>query len=98
MGATCALMLDGGASSQCDFGGPQRVVGGRDVAYYLCFWLGEPTPEQETKPTGAPEAADPWATDAWERAYAAKVLDGTRPRDPITRQELAAVLAKLGHI
>lgn len=39
-----------------------------------------------------------WARDAWERAKAAGVLDGTRPGDGLTRQELAVVLAKLGLI
>lgn len=37
-----------------------------------------------------------WAENAWNRAVKAGVLDGTRPRDNLTRQELAAVLAKLG--
>ena len=43
--------------------------------------------------TGEPDA---WAKDAWERAKAAGVMDGTRPRDPVTRQELAQVLKNLG--
>ena len=43
--------------------------------------------------TDKPES---WAENAWNRAVKAGVLDGTRPRDNLTRQELAAVLAKLG--
>lgn len=39
---------------------------------------------------------DTWAENAWNRAVKAGVLDGTRPGDNLTRQELAAVLAKLG--
>ena len=39
-----------------------------------------------------------WARAAWERAKAAGVLDGTRPGDGLTRQELAVVLGRLGLI
>ena len=46
----------------------------------------------------ASDSADSWATEAWTRAAEAEVLDGTRPRDPVTRQELAVVLAKLNLI
>lgn len=46
------------------------------------------------KPKGDAPAA--WAAEAWEKARKAAVLDGTRPQDNLTRQELAAVLAKLG--
>lgn len=38
---------------------------------------------------------DGWAKDAWDRAKAAKVMDGTRPKDTLTRQELAQVLVNL---
>ena len=41
---------------------------------------------------------DAWAKDAWERAKKAGVMDGTRPKDTLTRQELAQVLANLGLI
>lgn len=50
------------------------------------------------KPSGPPDAADPWAADAWAAAYAAGVLDGTRPRDAVTRQELAVVMRRTGVI
>lgn len=42
------------------------------------------------------DTADEWAQRAWERAYAAGVMDGTRPRDGVSRQEMAVVLDKLG--
>lgn len=46
----------------------------------------------------APEeqGSDGWAAEAWQRSAAAGVLDGTRPREPVTRQELAVVLERLG--
>lgn len=44
----------------------------------------------------AADKADSWASAAWEKAAKAGVLDGTRPRDSLTRQELAVVLNSLG--
>lgn len=38
---------------------------------------------------------DTWAIDAWEWAIKNVLLDGTRPKDPMTRQEFAVVLKKL---
>lgn len=45
---------------------------------------------------GAPDKAASWADEAWELAYKLGILDGTRPEDPVTRQELAVVLKRLG--
>ena len=39
-----------------------------------------------------------WAATAWEKAKSKGVLDGARPTDPVTRQELAVVLARLNLI
>lgn len=43
-----------------------------------------------------PNSPDAWAKEAWDKAVAKGVLDGTRPRDAITRQELAQVLQRVG--
>lgn len=45
---------------------------------------------------GAGNGPDVWAEEAWNKAKKAGVLDGTRPRDNVTRQELAVVLDRLG--
>lgn len=45
---------------------------------------------------GAPDKAADWADEAWELAYKLGILDGTRPGDPVTRQELGVVLQRLG--
>ncbi|MBQ8585843.1 MAG: N-acetylmuramoyl-L-alanine amidase [Butyricicoccus sp.] len=37
-----------------------------------------------------------WAKEAWEKASAAQVVDGTRPTEAVTRQELAVILDRLG--
>ena len=39
LGAETAIMLDGGGSSQCDFGGGQVIDSTRPVDSYLCAWL-----------------------------------------------------------
>ena len=39
-----------------------------------------------------------WAATAWEKAKSKGVLDGARPTDPVTRQELAVVLDRLNLI
>lgn len=44
---------------------------------------------EETSPAG-------WAEKAWKKAKDRKVLDGTRPTEPVTRQELAVVMDRLG--
>ena len=45
-------MLDGGGSSQCDFGG-ERITASRKVHNWICVYLkqaGQAPPEQEDKP------------------------------------------------
>lgn len=39
-----------------------------------------------------------WACEAWQSAKEKGVLDGTRPQDPVTRQELAVILQRLNLI
>ena len=44
------------------------------------------------------DTPDVWAAEAWEKARDNGVLDGTRPLDNMTRQELAVVLDRLNLI
>ena len=46
----------------------------------------------------AEDTPDVWAAEAWQKAKDKGVLDGTRPRDNMTRQELAVVLDRLNLI
>ena len=39
-----------------------------------------------------------WAREAWEAAVAAGVFDGTKPQSPLTREQAAAVLARIGKL
>lgn len=47
---------------------------------------------------GTDAPASDWAAEAWRKASDKGVLDGTRPTDPVTRQELALVLNRLNLI
>lgn len=42
------------------------------------------------------EPASVWAREAWERAAVRGVFDGARPRAPLTREQAALVLERLG--
>lgn len=53
----------------------------------------ETPPKVQDNPENQPDA---WAKKAWDKAVDKGVLDGTRPRDAITRQELAQVLERIG--
>lgn len=50
LGAETAIMLDGGGSSQCDFGSGQVIDSTRPVDSYLCVWLTEEDNDTEDKP------------------------------------------------
>lgn len=60
----------------------------------ICDYLGLPVKEPD-KESGQPNEPDDWAKDAWSKATAAGIFDGTRPRDQLTRQEAAVVLNRL---
>lgn len=58
--------------------------------FLVVAWQGE------TGADSAEDTPDVWAAEAWQKAKDKGVLDGTRPEDPVTRQELAVVLERLG--
>ena len=63
----------------------------------ICDWLGVAW-QGETGADNAEDTPDVWAAEAWQKAKDKGVLDGTRPRDNMTRQELAVVLDRLNLI
>ena len=63
----------------------------------ICDWLGVAW-QAEPGEDNAEDTPDIWAADAWQKAKDKGVLDGTRPRDNMTRQELAVVLDRLNLI
>lgn len=46
------------------------------------------------EPAPDPGAPSPWAAEAWAWAQSEGLLDGTRPRDTVTREELALVMKR----
>lgn len=61
----------------------------------ICDFLGLEIQEDEPE-SGVPDQADSWAKESWEKAHKAGIMDGTRPRDNMTRQEVAVVIDRLG--
>lgn len=68
----------------------------------VCQWMGIEYKEKEEPPVDNANTPDEWAAAAWKRANGTigvdgkPVMDGTRPRDTITRQEVAVILDRLG--
>ncbi len=63
----------------------------------ICEFLGVAW-QAEPGADNSEDTPDVWAADAWQKAKDKGVLDGTRPRDNMTRQELAVVLDRLNLI
>lgn len=59
----------------------------RSPNYYL--FKREETPVEQNEPSA-------WAKESWEKAVQLKVFDGTNPKEPLTREQAAAVLDRLG--
>lgn len=51
--------------------------------------------DEEDKEEGTDDPS-PWHKDSWEKATKKGILDGTMPKEPCTREMLAAVLNRLG--
>ena len=49
----------------------------------------------DSKPSADANEPSEWAKDAWAKAHELGLMDGTRPHDNVTREELAAVLVRL---
>lgn len=67
------------------------------TAMGVCDFLGVAW-TAESGGEGTDNPASDWAAEAWQKAKSNGVMDGTRPADPITRQELAVVLDRLNLI
>lgn len=44
----------------------------------------------------AKQEVSEWAKDSWEKAKKKKIVDGTNPKDALTREQLAVILDRLG--
>lgn len=50
--------------------------------------------DEYDKQLAAKEVSE-WAREAWDKAVQAGILDGTKPRAPVTREQLAVILDRL---
>ena len=68
----------------------------RGIAEGVCETLGVKIEEEaEDVDKNTAEIPSAWAAASWAWAKAGGLLDGTRPKDTVTREELAAVLMRL---
>jgi len=65
------------------------------TAQGICDYLGVAGADEDKEEGPGSGVAD-WAKDAWAKAAEKGVLDGTRPTEAVTRQELAVVLERCG--
>lgn len=70
------------------------------VAQELAKYLGLALKDEVKPPTVSKVDDSPssWAKEAWEKATKAKVVDGTRPKSAITREEVIVILDRLNLI
>jgi N-acetylmuramoyl-L-alanine amidase len=63
----------------------------------VCDFLGVAWVDKPTNEGNTPGVAD-WASSAWAKAKDKEIMDGTRPTESVTRQELAVVMDRLSLI
>ena len=66
----------------------------RGIAEGVCEVLDVKIPEEEAEDVDKTENPSAWAKESWEWAKAGGLMDGTRPKDAVTREELAAVIMR----
>ena len=64
------------------------------IANGILTYLGMDTVEQPE--SGEPDQPSPWAKEAWELAVKLGIFDGTNPQGPLTREQAAVILDRLG--
>lgn len=90
--ADTALLKDG------DYRQKMAQADARGILDYLGIVWQEESDEREEIDMDENRKKEPaeWAKAAWDKAGAKRVMDGTRPWDVITRQEVAVILDRLG--
>lgn len=74
-------VVEGNAGSPSKVRSRQIRVDGRYIRGYCC-------PDYESK------ADKPWYAEIWKEATDLKLVDGTRPEEPVTRAECAAIVLR----
>ena len=52
--------------------------------------------EERYQAEKANQKPHPYAVEAWQAATDAGIMDGTKPQSPLTREQLAVILQRLG--
>ncbi len=73
----------------------RKVYANRDTTIDPAGYLGIKNKVGDLEMAKDVNAVSDWAKDAWEWAKEKGLLDGTRPQEPITREEMAVVLQRL---
>ena len=73
-----------------------KIVGHRDCNPTACPGTNYPLADIQRGALALEPQPSTWARDAWAKGTAKGVIDGTRPQDPTTREELVVILARLG--
>lgn len=63
------------------------------IANGILTYLGMDTVEQPE--SGEPDQPSSWAKEAWKKAVALGIFDGTNPQGPLTREQAAVILDRL---
>ena len=66
------------------------------IANGILTYLGMDAVEQPE--SGEPDQPSPWAKEAWEKAVALGIFDGTNPQGNLTREQAAVILDRLGQL
>ena len=66
----------------------------RGIAEGVCEVLDVKIPDEEAEDVDKAEIPSAWAKESWEWAKENGLMDGTRPKDAVTREELAAVMMR----
>ena len=64
------------------------------IANGILIYLGTDTVEQLE--SDEPDQPSSWAKEAWEKAVALGIFDGTNPQGNLTREQAAVILDRLG--
>ena len=78
---------------------PHKVVYGKDCPHHTLFDHAQFEKDvREVMNTKKKDKASAWAQKSWAKAIDAEIIDGTRPKDLMTREEVITVLDRMGLI
>jgi len=97
-GHFCLWVLEGTTSGSESY--RRSMIEAVHRAYKMAHEIQIPTPAPSPPTTNnsALEGVAPWAADGWLWAIEALGMDGTRPRDNITRQEVMTLLHRMHNL